>query len=215
MGVRAIAIALASRSARRPHPSKMISTATGGRRAGPLIARSRRARNARCAGPDARAPSSSAMRSRRLYLAVRSPRLIEPVLICPAPVATARSAMVVSSVSPERCEMTQVKPAARAISIVSSVSVSVPIWLSLIRIELRGVFADAAFQALGIGHEEIVADELHARAKLPRQRLPSRPVVLGEAIFDRDDRVAVDPIAHTGATICSESRAFLSERANT
>ena len=40
-----------------------------------------------------------------LYFAVRSVRLALPVLICPAPVATARSAMKVSSVSPERCEM--------------------------------------------------------------------------------------------------------------
>ena len=31
-----------------------------------------------------------------------------PVLICPHPVATARSAMVVSSVSPDRCDMTAV-----------------------------------------------------------------------------------------------------------
>src|SRR6185437_4636085 len=93
-------------------------------------------RNADAPGHEARAPSSSAMRSRRLYLAVRSPRLIDPVLICPALVATARSAIVVSSVSPERCETTQVNPAARAISMVWRVSLSVPIWLSLIRIEL-------------------------------------------------------------------------------
>jgi len=32
-------------------------------------------------------------------------RLADPVLICPAAVPTARSAIVVSSVSPERCEM--------------------------------------------------------------------------------------------------------------
>jgi hypothetical protein len=43
-----------------------------------------------------------------LYLAVRSERDSEPVLIWPQPVATARSAMVVSSVSPERCDMTTV-----------------------------------------------------------------------------------------------------------
>jgi len=43
---------------------------------------------------------------------------------------------------------------------------------------IAGVLADAAFQALGIGHEEIVADKLHACAQLPRQRLPSSPVVL-------------------------------------
>ena len=50
------------------------------------------------------------MRSNWLYFAMRSVREAEPVLICPAPVATARSAMNVSSVSPERCEMTAVYP---------------------------------------------------------------------------------------------------------
>jgi hypothetical protein len=39
---------------------------------------------------------------------MRSVREAEPVLICPALVATARSAMKVSSVSPERCEMIEV-----------------------------------------------------------------------------------------------------------
>ena len=42
------------------------------------------------------------MRRSWLYLAMRSVRLAEPVLIWPALVATARSAMKVSSVSPER-----------------------------------------------------------------------------------------------------------------
>src|SRR5881392_2360724 len=46
------------------------------------------------------------MRSSWLYLATRSVREALPVLICPTPVATARSAMNVSSVSPERCEIT-------------------------------------------------------------------------------------------------------------
>ena len=45
------------------------------------------------------------MRSSWLYLATRSVREADPVLIWPALVATAMSAMVVSSVSPERCEM--------------------------------------------------------------------------------------------------------------
>ena len=56
-------------------------------------------------GKRAAAPSSSSMRSSWLYLAMRSVRDAEPVLIWPAAVATARSAMNVSSVSPERCEM--------------------------------------------------------------------------------------------------------------
>ena len=39
---------------------------------------------------------------------MRSERDSEPVLICPQLVATARSAMVESSVSPERCDITEV-----------------------------------------------------------------------------------------------------------
>lgn len=49
--------------------------------------------------------SSSSIRNNWLYFAIRSERDIEPVLICPAFVATARSAIVVSSVSPLRCEI--------------------------------------------------------------------------------------------------------------
>lgn len=51
-------------------------------------------------------PSSAAISSRRLYFAMRSLRQAEPVLIWPPPIATAKSAMNVSSVSPERCEIT-------------------------------------------------------------------------------------------------------------
>jgi hypothetical protein len=46
------------------------------------------------------------MRSSWLYLAMRSLRDALPVLIWPTLVATARSAMVASSVSPDRWEMT-------------------------------------------------------------------------------------------------------------
>src|SRR5262245_6709946 len=57
-------------------------------------------------GKEAAWPSSSSMRRSWLYFAVRSLRATDPVLICPAFTATARSATKVSSVSPERCEMT-------------------------------------------------------------------------------------------------------------
>merc|ERR1740130_260985 len=50
-------------------------------------------------------PSSSSMRMSWLYLALRSERHGAPVLIWPVQSPTARSAMVVSSVSPERCEV--------------------------------------------------------------------------------------------------------------
>ena len=50
-------------------------------------------------------------------------------------------------------------------SIAASVSVSVPIWLTLIRIELADAGVDPALQPLGVGHEQVVADELHALAE--------------------------------------------------
>src|SRR5207247_6528889 len=53
------------------------------------------------------APICSSMRRSWLYFASRSLRAVEPILIWPTPVATARSAMVQSSVSPLRAEMTQ------------------------------------------------------------------------------------------------------------
>ena len=59
-------------------------------------------------GYSAFAPSCSSMRSSWLYFATRSERAGAPVLICPVPSATARSAIVESSVSPERCDMTAV-----------------------------------------------------------------------------------------------------------
>src|SRR5690606_28900334 len=72
-------------------------------------------------------PSSCSMRSSWLYLAMRSERDIEPVLICVARVATAMSAIVASSVSPERWDTTAAYPASAAMLIAASVSVSVPI----------------------------------------------------------------------------------------
>ena len=73
------------------------------------------------------------MRSNSLYFATRSVRLIEPVFICPVPKPTAKCAMVVSSVSPERCDMTARQPAICAMSTAAMVSVSVPIWFSFIK----------------------------------------------------------------------------------
>src|ERR1700756_4941705 len=79
----------------------------------------------------AESDKASSIRISWLYLAKRSERDSEPVLICPQLVATARSAIVVSSVSPERCEKTVRQPDRCAISTASSVSDKVPIWLTL------------------------------------------------------------------------------------
>jgi hypothetical protein len=73
------------------------------------------------------------MRKSWLYFAIRSERDMEPVLIWVAVVPTAMSAMVASSVSPERCDITAAYLAFAAMSTAASVSVSVPIWFGLMR----------------------------------------------------------------------------------
>lgn len=61
-------------------------------------------------GNIANSPNSASILSNLLYFATLSVLHGAPVLICPAFVATATSASVVSSVSPERCETTAVYP---------------------------------------------------------------------------------------------------------
>src|SRR6266446_8632804 len=101
-------------------------------------------------GHDAAWPSSSSMRSSWLYFAVRSLRATEPVLIWPALTATARSATKVSSVSPERCEMTVPYPARLASSMASSVSVSVPTWLTFTSTALARPLAIPCWMTAGL-----------------------------------------------------------------
>src|SRR4029453_1436734 len=58
---------------------------------------------------------------------------------------------------------------------------------------VRDAFVDAAPEPVDVRDEEVVADELLARAELLCEPLPRRPVVLGGAVLDRDDGVAGDP----------------------
>jgi hypothetical protein len=74
----------------------------------------------------------------------------------------------------------------------SRVSVRVPIWLTLIRIELARAELDALGEVAGVGHEEIVADELDLVADGRRLSLPAVPVVFVEAVLDAHDRVLLD-----------------------
>ena len=102
--------------------------------------------------------------------------------------------MKVSSVSPERCEMIEVYPLRRANSIASSVSETVPIWLTLIRIEFAMPCSMPLLQPLRVGHEQIVAHKLHTPAQLLGQVLPAVPIILCQAILDRHDRVLPRPV---------------------
>ena len=115
------------------------------------------------------------MRSSWLYFATRSLRAGAPVLIWPVPSATARSAIVASSVSPERWDMT-----ARV-----AVLVREPHRLDrlgqrpdLVHLDEDRV-GDAALDALaeprGVRDEEVVADELDAIAEPTGRAPPSRP----------------------------------------
>ena len=56
---------------------------------------------------------------------------------------------------------------------------------------LPAALGDAVVQALGVGDEQIVADQLHFAAELARQLLPALPVVFGQAVLDRADRPAL------------------------
>ncbi len=57
---------------------------------------------------------------------------------------------------------------------------------------------DAACDALRVGDEEVVADDLDPRAEPVGERLPTVPVLFGEGVFDRDDRVCVDELLVVG-----------------
>src|ERR1035437_1808269 len=87
---------------------------------------------------------------RRLYLATRSPRAGAPVLSWPHPVPTARSAMNGSGVSPERWETICAYPARWQMAMASRVSVTVPIWFSLIRAALPMPSAMAVVMMAGL-----------------------------------------------------------------
>ena len=63
-----------------------------------------------------------------------------------------------------------------------------PIWFTLIRIELATSSLDSFAQKFDVGHEKIVADQLNLVAEPRRQFLPAVPIVFRAAVLDRDDR---------------------------
>ncbi len=93
----------------------------------------------------------------------------------------------------------------------SIVSVSVPIWLTLIRMLLAMPLVDALLQPRRVGDEQVVADELDLRAEPLGEQLPAFPVVFAAAVFDGADRVFLDPagqqVDHAGGVdaICRPS----------
>lgn len=58
---------------------------------------------------------------------------------------------------------------------------------------VTNIFGDSAGQPLGVGDEEIVANQLTASTDLLGHFLPANPVVFAATIFDRADWIAFDP----------------------
>ncbi len=66
----------------------------------------------------------------------------------------------------------------------------------LVELDQNGVghaLLDAALEDLRVGDEQVVAGKLHPRPETLREARPALPVVLGHAVLDRGDRVAVRP----------------------
>ena len=57
---------------------------------------------------------------------------------------------------------------------------------------VRDLLLDAALEAVGIGDEQIVADELHLFTQRGSKRFPTGPVVFRHAVFDAGDRIIMD-----------------------
>ena len=93
--------------------------------------------------------------------------------------------------------------------IASKVSVRVPIWLTLTRIELATPSSMPAPQPLRVGDEEVVADQLGAVAEALGEQLPAVPVLLVHAVLDRDHRIAGADVVPVGGHLLRRERAAL------
>ena len=102
--------------------------------------------------------------------------------------------MVVSSVSPERWLMTAPQPWARAMSIVCSVSLSVPIWLSLMRMALAESSSMPRASRSGLVTKKSSPTSWHLSPTFSVSFFQPCPVVLAEAVLEADDGVLVDPV---------------------
>ena len=117
-----------------------------------------------------------------------------PVLIWPQPVATARSAMVVSSVSPERCEMTlRVAGGVREPDRVERLRQRA----DLVHLDQDGVGDAASMPRASRSTLVTKRSSPTSWTRSPSRSVssaPAVPVVLGQAVLDRHDRVAVDQV---------------------
>ena len=62
-----------------------------------------------------------------------------------------------------------------------------PIWLTLMRIELATFLSIPSCRKVTLVTNRVVADQLNLAAEFFGQILPTVPVALGQAIFERND----------------------------
>jgi len=98
-----------------------------------------------------------------------------------------------------------VYPARLAISIASSVSVNVPIWFTLMRMEFATP-SRSLLQERRVGHKHVITDDLYFLPEGVGHRLPSIPVVLCHAVFDRHDGYCFTSSHSTGPSDRGSSR---------
>jgi hypothetical protein len=127
------------------------------------------------------------MRSSWLYLATRSERHSEPVLIWVAVVATAISAMVVSSVSPERCDTTAAYRRIGHRDRFQGFGQRADL-VDLDQDRVGDALVDAFARIFGLVTNKSSPTSCTLR-RPPGQQFPAGPVALGHAVLDGDDRV--------------------------
>src|SRR5207244_12846893 len=71
------------------------------------------------------------------------------------------------------------------------------------------VLVDSLLQELDVGDEEVVANELNLVADLFRQVRPAFPIVFGEAVFERDDRIIIRPLRPEADHLVGTLRRFI------
>ena len=59
---------------------------------------------------------------------------------------------------------------------------------------VAGFFFNRAGHTFRIGHEQVITHDLQAMPVEGGEVFPALPVILGETVFNRDDRVLVDPV---------------------
>ena len=84
-----------------------------------------------------------------------------------------------------------------------------PIWLTLMRIEFATPSLIPRSRIVDIGDEDVVADQLPAAPSLSRQQSPSRPIVLGHAVLDRQDRIGVGELGEIFDLLLDRTRLAL------